>query len=306
MNSFRAFVALLVFPGLLYALPVGWLMLGIERKLRARFQGRIGPPLSQPFYDVVKLLAKQPVSRVASDVPLLIGLPLLAIGSMIGALALLPVFRGESGFVGDIIVLVSLLEIPPLCFILAGYASRSIYGEVGATREAIVSIASNVPFLTALVAMAAAAGSMHSSQIVSSTPWIVRIPALVAILFCLPVKLRLNPFSLANAEQEVLAGPLTEFDGPRLALWELAHALEWVALIGFVVVLAIPFRIARGYVNAAGFALLSLALVPLLTLLAASTARLKLAQATSMMWKWGGTIAALALAAAVFVRSGGH
>jgi NADH-quinone oxidoreductase subunit H len=306
MNSFRAFVALLVFPGLLYALPVGWLMLGIERKLRARFQGRIGPPLSQPFYDVVKLLAKQPVSRVASDVPLLIGLPLLAIGSMIGALALLPVFRGESGFVGDIIVLVSLLEIPPLCFILAGYASRSIYGEVGATREAIVSIASNVPFLTALVAMAAAAGSMHSSQIVSSTPWIVRIPALVAILFCLPVKLRLNPFSLANAEQEVLAGPLTEFDGPRLALWELAHALEWVALIGFVVVLAIPFRSALWYVNAAGFALLSLALVPLLTLLAASTARLKLAQATSMMWKWGGTIAALALAAAFFVRSGGH
>jgi NADH-quinone oxidoreductase subunit H len=306
MNSFRAFIALLIFPGLLYALPIGWLMLGIERKLKARFQGRIGPPLSQPFYDVVKLLAKLPVSRVASDIPLLTGLPLLAIGSMLGTLALLPVFRGESGFVGDIIVLVSLLEIPPLCFILAGYASRSIYGEVGATREAVVSIASNVPFLTALVAMATSAGSMHSSQIVSSTPWLVRIPALVAILFCLLIKLRLNPFSLANAEQEVLAGPLTEFDGPRLALWELAHALEWVALIGFVVVLAIPYRSPLWYVNAAGFILLSLALVPLLTLLAASTARLKLAQATSMMWRWGGAVAALALVAAYFVRSGGH
>jgi NADH-quinone oxidoreductase subunit H len=306
MNSSRAFFALLVFPGLIYALPAGWLMLGLVRKLKARFQGRIGPPLSQPFYDVVKLLAKLPVSRVASDVPMLTGLPLLAIGSMIGVLALLPVFQGESGFVGDLIVLVSLLEIPPLCFILAGYVSRSIYGEVGATREAVVSIASNVPFLAALVAMAASSGSMHSSQIVSSTPWLVRVPALVAILFCLPVKLRLNPFSLANAEQELLAGPLTEFDGPRLALWEIAHALEWVALIGFVVTLAVPFRSTLWYVNAVGFVLLSLALVPLLTLLAASTARLKLAQATSMMWKWGGTIAALALAAAFFVRSGGH
>jgi formate hydrogenlyase subunit 4 len=59
-------------------------------------------------------------------------------------------------------------------------------------------------------------------------------------------------------------------------------------------------------VNAAGFILLSLALVPLLTLLAASTARLKLAQATSMMWRWGGAVAALALVAAYFVRSGGH
>lgn len=306
MNSFRAFIALLIFPGLLYALPIGWLMLGIERKLKARFQGRIGPPLSQPFYDTVKLLAKLPVSRVASDIPLLTGLPLLAIGCMLGTLAMLPVFRGESGFVGDLIVLVGLLEMPPLCFILAGYASRSIYGEVGATREAVVSIASNVPFLAALVAMAASAGSTHSSVIVSSTPWMVRIPALAAILFCLPIKLRLNPFSLANAEQEVLAGPLTEFDGPRLALWELAHALEWVALIGFVVVLAVPYRSNLWFMNATGFIFLSLILVVLLTLLAASTARLKLAQATSMMWRWGGAVAVLALAAAFFVRNGGH
>jgi NADH-quinone oxidoreductase subunit H len=227
-------------------------------------------------------------------------------GSAIGALALLPVFQGENGFVGDIVLLVSLLEMPPLCFILAGYASRSIYGEVGATREAVVSIASNVPFLAALVAMAASAGSMHNSQIVASTPWMVRVPALLAILFCLPIKLRLNPFSLANAEQEVLAGPLTEFDGPRLALWELSHALEWTALLGFVVAFAVPLRSPLWYVNAAGFALLSLALVPLLTLLAASTARLKLAQATNMMWKWGGAIAALALAAAFFSHGGGH
>ena len=306
MNSYRAFVALLIFPGLLYALPMGWLMLGIERKLKARFQGRIGPPLSQPFYDAVKLLAKLPVSRNASDIPMLTGLALLAIGTTIGALALLPVFRGESGFVGDLILLVGLLEMPPLCFILAGYASRSIYGEVGATREAVVGVVSNVPFLAALIAMAASAGSMRCSQIVASTPWMVRIPALLAIVFCLPIKLRLNPFSLANAEQEVLAGPLTEFDGPRLALWELAHAMEWTALIGFVVVFAVPLRSTHWYVNAAAFVLLSLVLVPLLTLLASSTARLKLAQATNMMWKWGGAAAVLALAAAFVVRGGGY
>jgi NADH-quinone oxidoreductase subunit H len=306
MNSFRAFFALLVFPGLLYALPMGWLMLGIERKLKARFQGRIGPPLSQPFYDAVKLLSKVPVNRVASDLGFLVGLPLLAIGTTIGALALLPVFRGESGFVGDIVVLVGLLEMPPLCLILAGYASRSIYGEVGATREAIVGIVSNVPFLAALVAMAASAGSLHSSQIVAATPWVVRVPALIAILFCLPIKLRLNPFSLANAEQELLAGPLTEIDGPRLALWELAHAMEWTALTGFVIVFAVPVRSQFWFVNAAVFVILSLALVPLLTLLASSTARLKITQATRMMWQWGSVIAAIALAAAVFGRSGGH
>ena len=45
MNLSSAFFSLLIFPGLLYALPAGWLMLGLVRKLKARFQGRIGPPL---------------------------------------------------------------------------------------------------------------------------------------------------------------------------------------------------------------------------------------------------------------------
>jgi NADH-quinone oxidoreductase subunit H len=306
MNIVRALIALLVFPGGLYALPAGLFMLGLERKWKARFQGRIGPPITQAFYDVIKLLAKSPVSRIATDVPLLVCLPLFAIGTTLGALALLPVSRGENGFVGDIIVLVGLLEMPPLAYILAGYASRSIYGEVGSTREAVVSIASNVPFLAALIAMASASGSMHCADIVSSTPWMVRIPALLAILLCLPMKLRITPFSLANAEQELLAGPLTEFDGPRLALWEMAHALEWTALVGFVVTLAIPFRSPYWIVNAIVFVLLSSFLVLLLTLLASSTARLKLSQATGLMWKWGGTIAVIALIAAFFARGGGH
>jgi NADH-quinone oxidoreductase subunit H len=305
MNTVRALIALLIFPGLLYALPAGLFMLGLERKWKARFQGRIGPPATQAFYDVIKLLSKSPVSRFASDVPFMIGLPLFAIATTIGALALLPVFSSESGFFGDIIVLVGLLEMPPLAYILAGYASRSIYGEVGSTRDAVVTIVSNVPFLAALIAMASASGSMHSAEIATSTPWMVRIPALIAILLCLPMKLRITPFSLANAEQELLAGPLTEFDGPRLALWELAHALEWSALIGFVVTLAIPYRGASWIVNAAVFVVLSFVLVLLLALLASSTARLKVSQAIGLMWKFGSTVAAIALIVAFFVRGGG-
>ena len=306
MNPAQSLRALLLIPGLLYALPMGWLMLGVERKLRARFQGRIGPPITQPFWDLIKLLAKSPVARVVSDRGLLAGLPLLAVASMLGALALLPVFAGENGFSGDLVLLVGLLELPPLCLILAGYASRSIYGELGATREAIVSIASNVPFVAALVAMATAAGSLHLSAIAVSTPWPVRIPALAAILLCLPVKLRINPVSLANAEQEVLAGPLTEFDGRLLAFWELAHVLEWVALTGFVVTILVPLRSSLGMLDAVVFALISLALVPLLTLLGAATARLKLAQATRLLWRWAGAAAAIALILSMGIRHGGY
>jgi NADH-quinone oxidoreductase subunit H len=306
MNARHALFVLLVFPGLLYALPMSWLMLGVARRLAARFQGRIGPPLSQPFYDVVKLLAKQPVARASSREWWITGLPLLAVGSMLGALALLPVFACRTGFAGDLVLLVGLLELPSLCMIFTGYASRSIYGKVGATREMKISIASTVPFLAALAAMAIAAGSLHLSRIVVVTPWFVRLPALLTILLCLPVKLRTNPFSLANAEQEILAGPLVEFDGRRLALWKLAYGLKWVALAGFVATFAVPLRSPYIFFNFLGLVLISLALVLMLSLLAAATARVKLRQATRFFWRWASLLALVALAAAFYLRQRGY
>ena len=298
MNPLHALAALLVFPGLLYALPMGWLMMGTERKLRARFQGRIGPPLTQPFYDLVKLAAKWPVARSAGEGKLLVFFPLLSVGAIIGALALIPVFRDHSGFAGDIILLVGLLEIPAICMVLAGYASRSIYGEIGADREAALDISTNFAFFTALIAMATAAGSLQTGTIAFATPWPVRVPALLAILFCLPVKLRLNPFSIADAEQELLAGPLVEADGRVLALWELAHGLEWVALVGFVVTIAIPGRSGDWWIDGLVFTACSMVIVLLLTVLASGTARLKLRQATRLLWRCSFALAAVAIGAA--------
>jgi NADH-quinone oxidoreductase subunit H len=302
MNPVHALAALLVFPGLLYALPMGWLMLGAERKMRARFQGRIGPPLTQPFYDFVKLAAKWPVPRPFEDRALMALFPLLSVGTMIGALALLPVFRDDSGFAGDLILLVGLLEVPELCTVLTGWASRSIYGEMGADREAAIDISVNIPFFMALIAMAAGARSFHTTTIAFATPWQVRVPALLALLICLPAKLRLNPFSISNAEQEVLGGPLIEADGRLLAMWEVAHALEWVALIGFVVTFAIPIRSGHWWVDALLFAGCSLVLVLLLTLLGSSTARMKLRQATRLLWRCSCVLAAIALGATLLVR----
>ncbi|HWQ09867.1 MAG TPA: complex I subunit 1 family protein [Holophaga sp.] len=304
MNLVHALWGLLVFPGLLFAAPMGWLMLGAERRIVARLQGRIGPPVTQAFYDFVKLMAKEPAPRPASDTLLLTVLPLLAVGAMLGALALLPVLRLEGGFAGDLILFVGLLELAPLCFVLAGFASRSIYGEVGAVREAVLSISGNVPFLVALMAMATSAGSLQVAPLAAGTPWMVRVPALLTILLCLPVKLRMNPFSIANAEQEVLAGPLTEYDGPRLALWELAHALEWVVLAGLVAVLAWPVQGLPAVVGVPLFAGLAFLLVSVLATLAAATARLKLSQATRFLWRWALLASAVSLAATFFLRHG--
>ncbi|HEX2987299.1 MAG TPA: NADH-quinone oxidoreductase subunit H [Chloroflexota bacterium] len=170
MNLIQGLLALLIFPGLLYAVPVAWLMLWMERKLTARMQGRIGPPFYQPFFDFVKLMAKRPITRDPLEGMLMTGLPVLAVGAALGSLALLPVIPGSTGFTGDMVLLVALLELPAICSVLAGFASRSIFGQVGAVREAVLSISYNLPFLAALMALAAAAGSLRLSDVALLTP----------------------------------------------------------------------------------------------------------------------------------------
>lgn len=300
MSFSAALFKILLFPGALFAIPMSWLMVWLHRKTNARLQGRVGPPFYQPFYDFVKLLAKEPVSRPALQRTLMYGLPLLAVASTLGALALLPVVTGAGGFAGDLVLLVALLEFAPLCGVLAGYVSRSLYGQIGSVREAVLGVVYSLPFMVALFALSTGAGTLSVAGIADGPSWAIKAPALIALALCLPAKLRLNPFSVPNAEQEIYAGSLTEFDGPSLALWELAHDLEWVALVGLWVAIALPLSGASVAVQVLVFALVSLAIVPLLSLVASGTARLKLPQAARVFWQWGLGISTIALIVAVW------
>jgi NADH-quinone oxidoreductase subunit H len=257
-------------------------------------QGRIGPPFYQPFFDFIKLMAKNPVPRSGTDEFLMTGLPILAVSAALVALALLPVFSGSKGFAGDLVLFVAFLEVPSLCSVLAGFASRSIFGQVGATREALLSITYNLPFLTAVVAMAYSARSLALVDVASAPALWVRAPVVATVLLCLPVKLRINPFSVSNAEQEIYSGPITEFGGSQLAMWELAHGLEWVALTGFAACLGLP-RTGLPVIDASLFGGLSLVIVALLSFTAAGTARLKVVQAARFYWRWGMGLALAAL-----------
>ena len=294
-------IHIFLFPGLLFAIPASWFYVWGERKATALMQRRIGPPLLQPFYDFVKLFGKRTPSRRGIEAKLLLLWPALSVISMVSAMAMLPVFSYSRGFSGDAILLVALLEMPSICFILAGFTSGSMFGEIGAIREAILSVACNVVFLLSIVTVAVTENTFRLSDFagVSWNPghWI----GVFGILLCIPAKLRLNPFSTSSAEQEIYAGPLTEYAGAALAMWELAHGLEWVALTGFVATMMMPVG-GWWWLHALLFVVISFAEVMLLSTFAAATGRLTLEGAIRFYWHWAAILAVLATAAAVYVR----
>jgi NADH-quinone oxidoreductase subunit H len=297
MNLGMALLATLIFPGLVYALPAGWFMRWLERKAEARFQRRIGPPFFQPFFDFIKLLSKTGVPRRGLNGSLMSFWPVLAAASLTGALALLPVFPKTGGFAGDLVLLVALLELPSICTVLAGFTSGSVFGEIGSVREAVLSITYNVAFLMAVFAIAVDAHTLQLSVLAEAPFSVGRGLALLAILLCLPAKLRLNPFSQPNAEQEIYSGSLTEYGGPQLGVWELSHSLEWVALTGLFASL-VPAHTGIWFIDAFLFVAISVVLVCVLAMFAAGTARLKIAQAVRFYSRWGFAIGAVALIAA--------
>ena len=284
MNLTVALARLLIFPGILFAVPAAWFFLWVERKSVALMQERIGPPFMQPFFDFVKLLGKTTPVRNGPGGLLMQAWPLVAVSAAAGAVGLLPVLPSSGGFEGDLILLLALLEIPSICIIAAGFSSGSLFAEIGSAREAVLSVSYIVVFLLAILSIAASQHTFRLEALAQLPVSPLRYLGILAIVVCLPAKLHINPFSLPNAEQEIYSGPLTEYAGAELAMWELSHGLEWVASAGLVATLAVP-HFASWSVDALVFVAVSFGIVLLLSVLAAATARLAIDTTVRFYWQ---------------------
>ena len=216
---------------------VGCLLAGIDRVLSARMQGRVGPPLLQPYYDVRKLLAKERVS--VNTVQGAYVVCALVFACLAGGIF----FSG-----GNLLMCVFVITLSSLFLIMAAWSSRSPYAEVGAARETLQVMAYEPMVLLFAVAfyMATAAilpaGGMGSFDV--SAAFLLDIPvvayawpAFLGLLFILTIKLRKSPFDLSmshHAHQEIVRGLTTEMSGSTLALVEVLHWCENVLFLGWV------------------------------------------------------------------------
>ena len=206
----------------------GGLLAGLDRKLSARMQRRVGPPILQPFYDVLKLFEKekQTVTKVQDYYVMLFVIFVMASGAIF--------FAG-----GDLLVVIFTLTIASAFLIIAAFSSNSPYAQVGAERELLQMMAYEPMVLMTAIGFYMYCGSFTVSDIIGGTsmPFLPLIGIFAGFVFILTIKFRKSPFDLSmshHAHQELVRGLTTEFSGRTLGWIEISHWYENIFLLGFV------------------------------------------------------------------------
>ncbi len=206
----------------------GGLLTGMDRVITARMQGRQGPPLLQPFYDVLKLIQKEAIEvNLMHRFYVYLSLIFVILTSVILLLG------------GDMLLAVFALTLGSVLFILGGYASNSPYSLVGSERELLQMMAYEPMVLLTGIGFYLADKSFFISDIINNNiPAIVYLPGMfIGFVYILTFKLRKSPFDFSmshHGHQEIVQGITTEYSGKDLAVIEITHWYEQIIALVFV------------------------------------------------------------------------
>ncbi|MCU0242208.1 MAG: NADH-quinone oxidoreductase subunit H [Vicinamibacteria bacterium] len=271
----------------LLALAVAPLCEGIIRKVTARFiQSRQGPPILQPYYDLLKLLGKEDIE--SGEVPVMQRLSAyLALGASLSLATLVPMgARAPMGEGADAILLVYVLTLCGVSTLLAGLAAGSPYSMMGVSRGMMTMLALEPILAVAVIVGALRAGSLRLDDVLygslfapGGAYWSSAIVLLILIL-SLQAFVERMPFDIAEAETEIMEGAFVEYSGPKLALFKYSQSVRMFVYIALFFSLIWP--LGRHWIFPLGLAALIgqvLLAVLLVTLISATHARYRIDQA---------------------------
>jgi ech hydrogenase subunit B len=262
---------------------IGGLIYGVERVVRARMQNRMGPPVLQPFYDMYKLMDKQPF--MINSYHIVFALAHFITLWVAAAMVIL-------GFNLLYIVFIHLLS--SVFLVLAGYSVNSVYSHMGSNRELLTIVAYEPVLILIAVGFYMVNGSFDTSLIYSSSSSLLSMILLfAALLLIIPIKLKKSPFDAAEAHQEIIGGIEIEFSG---IFFEILYMAKWVEYM-FIYLLVTLF--------AGDNLILALVLCTVVflgvNLVDNSTARVKIKELVQITLIIGVTLAILNLAGLAYV-----
>ena len=244
-------------------LSIAPLIVGMIRKVKARFQCRRGASIFQPYADLTKLFRKQPVVSSTTSW-IFTATPYIFFATTLTAGLLVPVFFSQMplNFAGNIIALVYLLALGTFFLILAGLDAGSAFGGMGSSREAIVASLTEPALMLSIFAIALTAGSTNLSTIVHKTallegivmapsPHLMALAALFIVVLAetgrVPVDNPATHLELTMIHEAMVL----EYSGRYLALIEWAAGLKLVVFLTLIANVFAPWGIATTPVPAA-------------------------------------------------------
>ncbi len=287
---------------------LGLLASWIDRKITARVQYRVGPPLLQPFFDIIKLLGKELLIPEGTSRATFLAAPVAGFASVILVSTILWMnnLNTHSTFIGDLIVVLYLLTIPSMSLILGAFASRNPLASVGASREMKLILSYELPFLLAVSVViiksnfAIRLGDIVNQQIQNGAfiQSFSGVLAFIVCVFCIQAKLGLVPFDMAEAETELIGGTIIEYSGSALAIFKLMKSMLLFALPFFLVILFMGGFQTGGIGFLYSF-LKYIGVLALLTVIRNTNPRVRIDHAVRFFWRKMTLLAVLAVVLAI-------
>jgi formate hydrogenlyase subunit 4 len=234
---------------LLLAMPP--LLQGIIAKVKSRFAGRVGAPLLQPYFDVVKLLRKHMVISRTTSWMFLAG-PAVTLAATAAATLLLPL-GGRTApihFAGDLVLFASLLALGRFFTATAALDTGSSFEGMGAAREVTFACLAEPALFLGLMALVKATGSMELSGLLGTgvrAAWSAAAPTMVLVVAGLFVVILAEnariPVDDPNTHLELTMiheVMVLDHSGPALAVVSYGAAIKLFAMGSIVARLVVP------------------------------------------------------------------
>jgi NADH-quinone oxidoreductase subunit H len=300
----------LIIYGFLLTAVIGLFTSWVDRKVTARLQYRVGPPVLQPFFDIVKLFGKETLIPEGASAVTFLGAPVAGLASVMVVSTLLWVnsLAPRYTFLGDLIVVLYFLIIPSISLMMGGFASRNPLASLGASREMKLVLSYELPFLLAVFvpviknSFAIRLGEILNFQALhgNNAASLSGLLAFLVAVLCVQAKLGWGPFDAAEAETEIAGGLLIEYSGTPLAIYRLMKNMLLCTLPIFLIMLFLGGLRADG-INLLYSVLKYVGIILLLTVIRNTNPRVRIDQAVRFFW---GPVMILAVTAIILAFKG--
>jgi formate hydrogenlyase subunit 4 len=241
------------------------LLTGLVRKVKARLLRRRGPPLIQPYLDLIRLMRKEVVLADSASWLFRI-IPYLVFAATWVAASLVPTFRAGLLFSwsADLIAIIALLGSARFFLALAGMDVGTSFGGIGSSREVMIASLAEPAMIMVVFTLALIAGSTQLSTIAGALLYSevgLRVSLGLALFALIMVAIAENariPVDNPATHLEltmVHEAMVLEYSGRHLAVIDLASELKLLLYVSLIACIFAPWGIAPPDAGASALAL---------------------------------------------------